>query len=149
MMVAKTSKKSFLGYGGLWSTEKEHELTLTENVQEANEQAEKSEQVDQDMPNVRDNICVQDAPNKFNNIYDTSNNDVLDVQVKKRGRGRPKMDDGEKKEHFNLLLKPEVRITLTKIAGRIQAETGQRFTVTGLITQLVEDFIAKQKQGDF
>ena len=59
------------------------------------------------------------------------------------------MDDGEKKEHFNLLLKPEVRITLTKIAGRIQAETGQRFTVTGLITQLVEDFIAKQKQGDF
>ena len=68
-----------------------------------------------------------------------------ETPIKKRGRGRPKMDVNEKKKHFNLLLKPETIMALNTIAGRMQSETGQRVTTTGLITQLIDEFVAKQK----
>ena len=70
-----------------------------------------------------------------------------ETPIKKRGRGRPKMETTEKKTHFNLLLRPATITALNTIAGRMQAETGKRVTVTGLITQLIDEFVAKQQEG--
>ena len=70
---------------------------------------------------------------------------ISDAENVKRRGGRPKKETTEKKEHFNLILKPETREALNKAVGRIQAETGKRATVTGLILQLIDEYLAKQE----
>ena len=95
---------------------------------------------------VEPNLLQMQDNNKeaSNNSFITENKET---PIKKRGRGRPKMDTTEKKTHFNLLLRPATITALNTIAGRMQAETGKRVTVTGLITQLIDEFVVKQKES--
>ena len=122
--------KSFKGYGAMWS--KPNDPGKEEDKQ-AHNKNNKRLQVQESNKKMPEDL-IKKAHDKEN----------IETPIKKRGRGRPKMDVNKKKKHFNLLLKPETITALNTIAGRMQAETGQRVTTTGLITQLIDEFIAKQ-----
>ena len=63
---------------------------------------------------------------------------------KKRSRGRPKRSDEENRsKHFNLIMKPSTMSELNKIAAKRQLQDGIKTSVTGLINQILEEFIAK------
>ena len=63
---------------------------------------------------------------------------------KKRSRGRPKRSDEENRsKHFNLIMKPSTMSELNKIATKRQLQDGIKTSVTGLINQILEEFIAK------
>ena len=134
--------KSFKGYGAMWS--KPNDPGKEEDKQ-AHNKNNKRLQVQESNKKMPEDL-IKKAHDKEN--IETPNNSFIpenkETPIKKRGRGRPKMDVNKKKKHFNLLLKPETITALNTIAGRMQAETGQRVTTTGLITQLIDEFIAKQ-----
>ena len=98
------------------------------------------------------NSFIQENKQAHDNINNKAHDNTFipenkETPIKKRGRGRPKMDTTEKKTHFNLLLRPATITALNTIAGKMQAETGKRVTVTGLITQLIDEFVTKQQEG--
>lgn len=159
--------KSFKGYGAMWSKpnepEKEEDKQAHEKKNKQTPIKEKVEpepiQAQEDNKKTPDN-SIKQAHDKGN--IETPNNSFIqnkqahdntfipenkETPIKKRGRGRPKMETTEKKTHFNLLLRPATITALNTIAGRMQAETGKRVTVTGLITQLIDEFVAKQQEG--
>lgn len=57
---------------------------------------------------------------------------------------RPRGAAGDKKR-YSLLLPPEMLSALIAIAGKRQAATTQRVSVADLITQCLEEFIAKHE----
>jgi len=114
--------KSFKGYAPLWS--------------QPNSQAKEEEE---DNKRAHDKYNKYDKQDKYNNHDNTLNHE--EAEPPKRKRGRPRMDEAEKKVHFNLLLRPSTIKALNTIAGQTQAETGERVTVTSLITQLIDEFI--------
>ena len=147
--------KSFKGYGAMWSKPDEPKRGKDKQAHDKKEKQThektiveyESLQAQEDNKRTSENTIKQ--AHKNINIK-TPNNSLIPENKetpKKRGRGRPKMDVNEKKKHFNLLLKPETITALNTIAGRMQAETGKRVTTTGLITQLIDEFVAKQKES--
>ncbi len=158
--------KSFKGYGAMWSKPEEPEKE--ENKQAHNKEnkeahIKKEKQTPKKISVESEPIKAQEDNKKTpmntvkqahdNTNIETPNNSFIpedkenyETPIKKRGRGRPKMDTTEKKTHFNLLLRPATITALNTIAGRMQAETGKRVTVTGLITQLIDEFVVKQQE---
>ena len=130
--------KSFKGYGAMWSKPNETEKEEDKQAHDKSNKETPNNSFIQENKKARDNVNNKAHDNTF--IPENK-----ETPIKKRGRGRPKMDVNEKKKHFNLLLKPETIMALNTIAGRMQSETGQRVTTTGLITQLIDEFVAKQK----
>ena len=66
-----------------------------------------------------------------------------DKDNSKKSVGRPK-SDGEKKKHFNLLLTPSMLTRLNKAVGQIQAETGEKWTVSALLNELAEKYLSEK-----
>ena len=59
-------------------------------------------------------------------------------------RGRPKRPDEENRsKRFNLIMKPSTMSELNKIAAKRQLQDGTKTSVTGLINQILEEFIAR------
>lgn len=168
--------KNFKGYAALWSNPKEtgeevdkqaHEkenkqAPIKTNIEPEPIQAQednkrtpnKSIKQAHDKGNIEtpNNSFIQENKQAHDNINNKAHDNTFipenkEAPIKKRGRGRPKMDTNEKKKHFNLLLKPETITALNAIAGRMQAETGKRVTVTGLITKLIDGFVADHQEG--
>ncbi|MBR1438538.1 MAG: hypothetical protein IJ587_08375 [Synergistaceae bacterium] len=61
-------------------------------------------------------------------------------------RGRPKRPDEENRsKRFNLIMKPSTMSELNKIAAKRQLQDGTKTSVTGLINQILEEFIAREE----
>jgi len=72
--------------------------------------------------------------NFFSSNTDSSDN---------KKRGRPKRTDEENRsKRFNLIMKPSTMSELNKIAAKRQLQDGTKTSVTGLINQILEEFIA-------
>ena len=75
--------------------------------------------------------------NFFSSNTDSSDN---------KKRGRPKRTDEENRsKRFNLIMKPSTMSELNKIAAKRQLQDGTKTSVTGLINQILEEFIARGK----
>ncbi len=73
--------------------------------------------------------------NFFSSNTDSSDN---------KKRGRPKRTDEENRsKRFNLIMKPSTMSELNKIAAKRQLQDGTKTSVTGLINQILEEFIAR------
>ncbi len=67
-------------------------------------------------------------------------------EARKRNRGRPKRTDEENRsKRFNLIMKPSTMSELNKIAAKRQLQDGTKTSVTGLINQILEEFIAREE----
>ena len=61
-------------------------------------------------------------------------------------RGRPKRPDEENRsKRFNLIMKPSTMSELNKIAAKRQLQDGTKTSVTGLINQILEEFIVREE----
>ena len=61
-------------------------------------------------------------------------------------RGRPKRPDEENRsKRFNLIMKPSTMSELNKIAAKRQLQDGTKTSVTGLIHQILEEFIVREE----
>ena len=60
----------------------------------------------------------------------------------KKPVGRPK-NNGEKRRHFNLLLTDSTLTRLNKAVGQRQAETGEKWTISALLNELVDEYLTK------
>ena len=57
-------------------------------------------------------------------------------------RGRPPRIDGENKsKRFNLIMKPSTLSKLNKLSAQKQLITGERVSVTGLINEILENYV--------
>ena len=75
--------------------------------------------------------------NFFSSNTDSSDN---------KKRGRPKRTDEENRsKRFNLIMKPSTMSELNKIAAKRQLQDGTKTSVTGLINQILEEFIAREE----
>ena len=75
------------------------------------------------------------------NIFSIFNREVSSKSTFNK-RGRPPRIDGENKsKRFNLIMKPSTLSKLNKLSAQKQLTTGERVSVTGLINEILENYV--------